>query len=61
LIRKEEIAEAPALDSMSEEGLNYLLSEEMHLGTFDWQSKKFLPNIITTRKRKKDSKKLFKF
>ena len=52
LMPQEEIAEAPALEPMTEEQLNDLLGEEMYLGTIDLRGKMFLPNLITTRKRK---------
>ena len=40
LIPQEEIAEAPALEPMTEEQLNDLLGEEMYLGTLDWRGDK---------------------
>ena len=40
LIPQEEIAEAPAPESMSEDALNYLLSEDMYQGTLSWQGNK---------------------
>ena len=42
LIPQEEIAEAPALESMTEEQLNDLLGEEMYLGETDWRGNKVL-------------------
>ena len=40
LIPQEEIAEAPALEPMTEEQLNDLLGEEMYLGTLDLRGNK---------------------
>ena len=40
LIPQEEIAEAPALEPMSEDAINYLLSEDIYQGTFSWQGNK---------------------
>ena len=40
LIPQEEIAEAPAHEPMSEDALNYLLSEDMYQGTLSWQGNK---------------------
>ena len=37
---QEEMAEAPAPESMSEDALNYLLSEDMYQGTLSWQGSK---------------------
>tara|TARA_B100000579_G_scaffold89224_1_gene70267 strand:- start:60 stop:215 length:156 start_codon:yes stop_codon:yes gene_type:complete len=37
---QEEIAEAPALEPITEEQLNDLLGEEMYLGTLDLRGKK---------------------
>ncbi len=40
LMPQEEIAEAPALEPMTEEEINALLGEEMFLGTLDWRGEK---------------------
>ena len=40
LIPQEEIAEAPSPEPMSEDALNYLLSEDMYQGTLSWQGNK---------------------
>ena len=40
LIPQEEIAKAPAPKTMSEDALNYLLSEDMYQGTLSWQGNK---------------------
>ncbi len=37
---QEEIAEAPALEPITEEQLNDLLGEEMYLGETDWRGNK---------------------
>ena len=37
---QEEIAEAPSIDPMSEEAINYLLSENMYQGTLSWEGNK---------------------
>ena len=39
-VQAEEIAEAPAPVQMSEDALNYLLSEDMYQGTLFWQGNK---------------------
>ena len=51
LIPQEEIAEAPALDPMSEETLNYLLREGMYLGTLDWQDNKVATKFNYSKKK----------
>ena len=45
LIPQEEIAEAPALEPMTEEQLNDLLGEEMYLGTLDLRG-----NMVNTKR-----------
>ena len=37
---QEELTEAPAPEQMSEDALNYLLSEDMYQGTLSWQGNK---------------------
>ena len=37
---KEEIAEAPSSDPISEETITYLLCEDIYEGTLSWQSNK---------------------
>tara|TARA_Y100001968_G_scaffold299216_1_gene309665 strand:- start:52 stop:294 length:243 start_codon:yes stop_codon:yes gene_type:complete len=37
---QEEIAEAPSIDPMSKEVINYLLGENMYQGTLIWQGNK---------------------
>ena len=39
-VQAEGIAEAPAPEQMSEDALNYLLSEDMYQGTLSWQGNK---------------------
>ncbi len=52
LIPQEEIAEAPALEPMTEEQLNDLLGEEMYLGTLDLRGHK-----VDTKRDYKNKKK----
>ena len=37
---QDEIAEAPSIDPMSEDVINYLLSEDMYQGTLSWEGNK---------------------
>ena len=37
---QDKIAEAPLIDPMSEEDINYLLGEDMYQGTLSWQGNK---------------------
>ena len=39
-VQAEEIAEAPSPKPMSEDALNYLLSEDIYQGTLSWQGNK---------------------
>ena len=39
-VQAEETAEAPTPEPMSEDALNYLLSEDMYQGTLSWQGNK---------------------
>ena len=39
-IPQEEIAEAPAPESMSDEAIRYLQAEDMYQGTLSWQGNK---------------------
>ena len=50
-ISQEEIAEAPALEPMTEKQLNDLLGEEMYLGETDWRG-----NKLSTKKDYSDKK-----
>ena len=53
LMPKEEIAEAPALEPLTEEQLNDLLGEEMYLGTLDFRGNKVDTNRNYSKKKKK--------
>ena len=53
LIPQEEIAEAPALEPMTEEQLNDLLGEEMYLGTLDLRGNKVDTKRDYSKKKKK--------
>ena len=53
LIQQEEIAEAPALEPMTEEQLNDLLGEEMYLGTLDLRGNKIDTKRDCSKKKKK--------
>ena len=53
LMPQEEIAEAPALESMTEEQLNDLLGEEMYLGTLDLRGNKVDSKRDYSKKKKK--------
>ena len=37
---QEQIVEAPSIDPMSEEAINYLLGENMYQGTLSWEGNK---------------------
>ena len=39
-VQAEEIAEAPAPESMSDEAIRYLQGEDMYQGTLSWQGNK---------------------
>ena len=53
LIPQEEIAEAPAHEPMSEDALNYLLSEDMYQGTLSWQGNKASTKFNYNKPKKK--------
>ncbi len=53
LIPQEEIAQAPALEPMTEEQLNDLLGEEMYLGTLDLRGNKVDTKRDYSKKKKK--------
>ena len=53
LMPQEEIAEAPALEPMTEEQLNYLLGEEIYLGTLDLRGNKVDTKRDYSKKKKK--------
>ena len=53
LIPQEEIAEAPALEQITEKQLNDLLGEEMYLGTLDLRGNKVDNKQNYDKKKKK--------
>jgi len=53
LIPQKEIAEAPAPAPMSEDALNYLLSEDMYQGTLSWQGNKASTKFNYDKPKKK--------
>ena len=53
LMPQEEIAEAPALEPITEEQLNDLLGEEMYLGTLDLRGNKVDTKRDYIKKKKK--------
>ena len=53
LMPQEEIAEAPALEPMTEEQLNDLLGEEMYLGQTNWRGNKVSTKSDYSKKKKK--------
>ena len=53
IMPQEEIAEAPALEPMTEEQLNDLLGEEMYLGTLDLRGNKVDSKRDYSKKKKK--------
>ena len=52
-VQAEEIAEAPVLEPMSEDALNYLLSEDMYQGTLSWQGNKASTKFNYDKPKKK--------
>ena len=50
---QEEIAETPAPERMSEDALNYLLSEDMYQGTLSWQGNKVSTKFNYDKPKKK--------
>ena len=53
IIPQEEIAEAPALEPMTEKQLNDLLGEEMYLGTLDLRGNKVDSKRDYSKRKKK--------
>ena len=53
LIPQEEIAGGPAPKPMSEDALNYLLSEDMYQGTLSWQGSKASTKFNYDKPKKK--------
>ena len=52
-VQAEGIAEAPAPEPMSEDALNYLLSEDMYQGTLSWQGNKASTKFNYDKPKKK--------
>ena len=52
-VRAEEIVEAPAPEPMSEDALNYLLSEDMYQGNLSWQGNKASTKFNYDKPKKK--------
>ena len=52
-VQAEEIADAPAPKPMSEDALNYLLSEDMYQGTLSWQGSKVSTKFNYDKPKKK--------
>ena len=52
LIPQEEIVEAPSPHKMSDEAINYLLSEDMYQGTLSWQGNKALSKFNYDKPKK---------
>ena len=52
-VQAEKIAEAPSIDPMSEEALNYLLGEDMYQGTLVWQGNKISTKFNYDKTKKK--------
>ncbi len=53
IMPQEEIAEAPALEPMTEKQLNDLLGEEMYIGETDWRGNKVSTKRDYSKKKKK--------
>ena len=53
LMPQEEIAEAPALEPITEEALNDLFGEEMYVGETDWRGNKVSNKRDQSKKKKK--------
>ena len=53
IMPQEEIAEAPALEPITEKQLNDLFGEEMFLGETDWRGKKVSNKGDYSKKKKK--------
>ena len=52
-VQAEEIDETPAPEPMSEDALNYLLSEDMYQGTLSWQGNKVSTKFNYDKPKKK--------
>ena len=53
IMPQEEIAEAPALEPMTEKQLNDLFGEEMYIGETDWRGNKLSTKRDYSNKKKK--------
>ena len=52
-VQAEKITDAPAPKQMSEDALNYLLSEDMYQGTLSWQGNKVSTKFNYDKPKKK--------
>ena len=52
-VQAEEIAEAPAPEQISEDALNYLLSEDIYQGILSWQGNKVSSKFNYDKPKKK--------
>ena len=52
-VKAEEIVDTPAPEPMSEDALNYLLSEDMYQGTLSWQGNKASTKFNYDKPKKK--------
>ena len=53
LIPQEEIAEAPAINAMTEAEINTLLGEDQYIGETDWRGKKVSTKRNYSKKKQK--------
>ena len=53
VIPQEEIAEAPALEPITEKQLNDLFGEEVYIGETDWRGNKISNRRVYSKKKKK--------
>ncbi len=53
IMLQDEIAEAPALDPLTEKQLNDLFGEEMYIGETDWRGNKVSTKRDYSKKKKK--------
>ena len=52
IMPQEEIAEAPALEPITEKQLNDLFGEEMYIGETDWRGNKVSTKRVFSKKKK---------
>ena len=52
IMPQEEIAEAPALEPITEKQLNDLFGEEMYIGETDWRGNKVSTKRVYSKKKK---------